>query len=64
MLKCSVVGLSKALAPWLAKLIVAFCLKESDAMTDAIKELSRTFPSLAKHLIAERDLYMVGTVLT
>ncbi|GMH36140.1 hypothetical protein BSKO_04008 [Bryopsis sp. KO-2023] len=35
---------------------------ESDAMTEAIKELSRTFPSMAKHLIDERDLYMVHTM--
>ncbi|CAD7697593.1 unnamed protein product [Ostreobium quekettii] len=37
-------------------------LAETDAVTEAIKELSQTFPTLAKHLIAERDLYMVYTM--
>lgn len=37
-------------------------LTETDAVTEYIKELSQTFPTLAKHLIDERDLYMVCTM--
>ena len=33
--------------------------QETDMVTEAIKELSKDFPSLAEPLIYERDRYMV-----
>ena len=34
-------------------------LQETDAITEAIRELSETFPSIGVQLIDERNLYMV-----
>eukprot|EP00210_Caulerpa_lentillifera_P002407 g2308.t1 len=36
--------------------------EDTDAMTEAIRELSKCFPTLAVNLIDERDLYMVHTM--
>jgi pheromone shutdown protein TraB len=36
-------------------------LTDTDAITEALKEMGKEFPSLLRPLIYERDEYMVGT---
>ncbi len=40
------------------------CLQESDALTQAMKDMAEEFPELMRPLIQERDEYMVFVLRT
>ena len=37
-------------------------MKNSDALTEAIKEISKHFPSLLTYLIHERDMFLTKSI--
>jgi pheromone shutdown protein TraB len=38
-------------------------LKSGGLMSELIQEMSRVYPSLAKHILHERDLYLTSTLV-